>query len=311
MAKNRIISVTTARDIDHRVERVLRGLGNPDPPLSLENVRELLKIDREFYTADDSSLAREVISRIRVATVQVYRRPSLLADAIRKLSLKALYLPDRKRILLDESLPEKKHRWNEVHEIGHSLIPWHEDLMFGDNEYTLSQDCREQIETEANFAAGRLLFLRERFTDEACALEPSIENVRALHKVFGNTLSTTLYRFVESAGVERPIVGMITGHPHVSRRSDDFDPANPCSHFIQSPAFGRFFGRMSEAELFAAVASYCGSQRGGPLGEDELILTDDNGDLHHFLFETFFNGYDALTLGKYLHPLVRVLARSA
>ena len=311
MAKNRIISVTTARDIDHRVERVLRGLGNPDPPLSLENVRELLKIDREFYTADDPSLAREVISRIRVATVQVYRRPSLLADAIRKLSLKALYLPDRKRILLDESLPEKKHRWNEVHEIGHSLIPWHEDLMFGDNEYTLSQDCREQIETEANFAAGRLLFLRERFTDEACALEPSIENVRALHKVFGNTLSTTLYRFVESAGVERPIVGMITGHPHVSRRSDDFDPANPCSHFIQSPAFARFFGRMSEAELFAAVASYCGSQRGGPLGEDELILTDDNGDLHHFLFETFFNGYDALTLGKYLHPLVRVLARSA
>ena len=235
----------------------------------------------------------------------------LLADAIRKLSLKALYLPDHKRILLDESLPEKKHRWNEVHEIGHSLIPWHEDLMFGDNEYTLSQDCREQIETEANFAAGRLLFLRERFTDEACALEPSIENVRALHKVFGNTFSTTLYRFVESAGVERPIVGMITGHPHVSRRSDDFDPANPCRHFIQSPAFARFFGRTSETELFTAAARYCGSQRGGPLGEDKFILTDDNGDQHHFFFETFFNRYDALTLGKYLRPAVRILARSA
>ena len=311
MAKNRIISIKTARDIDGRVERVLRGLGDPEPPLSLENVRELLKIDREFYTADDPSLAREVISRIRVATVQVYLRPTLLADAIRKLSLKALYLPDQKRILLDESLPEKKHRWNEVHEIGHSLIPWHEDLMFGDNEYTLSQDCREQIETEANFAAGRLLFLRERFTNEVRAFDPSIENVRALHKVFGNTLSTTLYRFVESAGGERPIVGMITGHPHMSRRSDDFDSSNPCRHFIQSPAFARCFGRTSETELFEAVASYCGSQRGGPLGEDELILTDDNGDRHHFYFETFFNSYDALTLGKYLRPAVRVLARSA
>ena len=76
MAKNRIISVKTARDIDGRVERVLRGLGDPEPPLSLENVRDLLKIDREFYTADDPSIAREVISRIRVATVQVYLRPT-------------------------------------------------------------------------------------------------------------------------------------------------------------------------------------------------------------------------------------------
>ena len=311
MAKNRIISDKTARDIDGRVERVLRGLDYPDPPLRLEEVRELLRLDREFYTADDPSLAREVISRIRVASVQVYRRPSLLADAIRKLSLKAFYLPDQKRILLDRSLPEKKHRWNEGHEIGHSLIPWHEDLMFGDNAYTLSQDCREQIEAEANFAAGNLLFLRERFTAEVRDLDPSIKNVRELHTVFGNTLSTTLYRFVESAGVERPIVGMITDHPHVSRRSDTFDPANPCRHFIQSPAFAQCFGRTSEAELFTAVASYCGSQRGGPLGEEELILTDDNGRKHYFYFETFFNRYDALTLGTYLRPAARVLAMSA
>lgn len=311
MAKNRIISVKTARDIDGRVERVLRGLGDPEPPLDLEDVRELLKIDREFYTADDPSLAREVISRIRVATVQVYRRPSLLADAIRKLSLQALYLPDQKRILLDKSLPEKKHRWNEGHEIGHSLIPWHEDLMFGDDAYTLSQDCREQIEAEANFAAGNLLFLRERFTTEVRDLEPSIKNVRELHKVFGNTLSTTLYRFVESTGVERPIVGMITDHPHVSRRSEAFDSVNPCRRFIQSPAFALYFGRTSEMELFTAVASYCGSQRGGPLGEAELILTDDNGDRHIFFFETFFNRYDALTLGMHLRPAARVLAMSA
>ena len=311
MAKNRIISDKTARDIDGRVERVLRGLDYPEPPLRLEDVRELLRLDREFYTADDPSLAREVISRIRVASVQIYRRPSLLADAIRKLSLKALYLPDQKRILLDRSLPEKKHRWNEGHEIGHSLIPWHEDLMFGDNAYTLSQDCREQIEAEANFAAGNLLFLRERFTAVVRDLDPSIKNVRELHTVFGNTLSTTFYRFVESAGVERPIVGMITDHPHVSRRSDTFDPANPCRRFIQSLAFAQCFGRTSEAELFTAVVSYCGSQRGGPLGEEELILTDDNGHKHYFYFETFFNQYDALTLGTYLRPAARVLAMSA
>ena len=48
MARNRVLSEKTAKDIDERVERVLRGLGHPEPPLRLEDVRELLKLDREF-----------------------------------------------------------------------------------------------------------------------------------------------------------------------------------------------------------------------------------------------------------------------
>ena len=308
MPKNRFLNHKTASDIDSRVDRVLKGLGNPEPPLALSEVREMLKLDRAFYTREDPSLAREVIHRIRVGAIQVYRRPTLLLDAIRKVSLQALYLPDRKRILLDANLPEKKHRWNEAHEIGHSLIPWHDDMMHGDNTYTLSQDCREQVEAEANFAAAGLLFLRERFAAEACSLDPSIETIQKLHGIFQNTLSTTLYRFVEVAGAERPMVGMITDHPHERRRPATFDPLRPCRHLIRSPSFARYFGKLLEANLFAAVVGYCGSQRGGPLGEDELILTDDNGDRHCFFFETFFNRYDALTLGIYLHPEIRSAA---
>ena len=60
MVRNRIISARTARDIDSRVERVLRGLAHPEPPLRLEDVRELLEIDRVFYTVDDPKVAGEV-----------------------------------------------------------------------------------------------------------------------------------------------------------------------------------------------------------------------------------------------------------
>jgi hypothetical protein len=311
LAKNYLLSTKTAQDIDARVERVLRGLGTPNPPLTLDDVRELLKLDRAFYTADDPGIAREAISRIRVATVQVLQRPTLVIDAIRKFSLKALYLPDRKRILLDKNEPIKKHRWNEAHEIGHSLIPWHEEVMLGDNAHTLSQDCREQVEAEANFAAGRLLFLRERFTTEARSLDLTIGSVQSLHGTFGNTLSTTLYRFIEVAGQDRPLVGLITCHPHVSRRPPGHDLSKACRHFIQSPAFAARFSKTSEADVFDAVAGYCGAQSGGPLGTAELILHDDNGDPHRFSFETFFNRYDALTLGVYLRPAYRILAASA
>ncbi|MDD9993292.1 MAG: ImmA/IrrE family metallo-endopeptidase [Rhodospirillales bacterium] len=216
-------------------------------------------------------------------------------------------MPDRRRILLDASLPKLKHRWSEGHEIGHSLLPWHEAIMLGDNSLSLTPACQEEVEAQANFAAGRLLFLRERFTEEACSLEPSIEAVRALKETFGNTLSTTLYRVVESLGADRPLVGMISGHPHLTKRGKDFDPTSPCRHFIRSPAFQRHFGKISEAQLFRNVSGYCGAQGGGPLGEDELVLIDDNGDSHCFHFETFFNRYDALTLGKYQRPAHSVM----
>lgn len=90
MAKNYMIKEKTAHDIDGRIERVLRGLGNPEPPLRLEEVRELLKLDRVFYTADDPGLLQETVSRIRVATIQVFQRPMLVLDAIKKFSLEAL-----------------------------------------------------------------------------------------------------------------------------------------------------------------------------------------------------------------------------
>lgn len=297
MAKNRILLPKTVIDIDGRVDRVLRGLGNPEPPLRLEDVRELLKLDRAFYTADNPGAVRESISRIRVATVQVFKRPTLLLDVITKLSLKALYLPDRRRILLDGNLPPIKHRWNEAHEVGHSLLPWHEDVMHGDDTQTLSRECHEEIEAEANFTAGRLLFLLDRFAKEACDSAPSLAIVQGLNKSFGNTMSSTLYRYVETVGDDRPVVGLISVHPHPAKRKAGHNPAQPCRHFIQSKAFARMFSKIREHDVFAMLATYCGHQKGGPLGAAELVLTDDNGDEHVFDFETFYNRHEALTLG--------------
>ena len=95
---------------------------------------------------------------------------------------------------------------------------------------------------------------------------------------------------------------MITCHPHPDRRPFDHDPANPCKHVIQSTAFQARFARVTEVDLFGALVRYCASKRGGVIGQTELILSDDNGDPHRFYFETFYNRYDALTLGVYVGP---------
>lgn len=294
--KNILLSGKTANAIDRTVERVLRDIGNPEPPLNLDVICDRLKLAREYYTSSDDGLLTETVHRMKVAGVQILKRPSLLMEAVRKFDLKALYLPDQKRILLDNTRPALKQRWDEAHEIGHSLCPWHGDMMLGDDSQTLSPVCHAHIEAEANFTAGQLVFLKDRFLERARETVPSIEAVQSLHPIFGNTLTTTLWRYVEQAQPDTPMVGVVTSHPHPSRRKPTFNPANPCRYTIQSPAFAARFSGVSELELFGQICSYCGPQRGGPLGERESVLTDDNGNPHVFRFETFFNGYDALTL---------------
>lgn len=301
----------TLVDIDGQVEKVLRGLGNPEPPVDLRLVRELQKLDRGYYSTTDDSLLRETMSKLLVAGKQVLARPTLIGDAVRTLSLKALYLPDQKRILLDKNLPLLKHRWNEAHEIGHDLIPWHAGMMFGDTEQTLTPACHEIMEAEANYAAGQLLFLADRFVAEATASQPSLDLVRALHKSFGNTLTSTLWRFAEQAHGGRAMVALVSGHPHPSKRKAEFDPANPCRYCIESPAFRERFGHVSEVDLFGATVDYSGSQRGGTLGTGDVLLVDRAGERHAFAFETFFNGYEALTLGVYARRAPHIIGVGA
>ena len=185
--KNRTIGARAAEDLEGQVRKVLRGLEDPEPPLNLDHVRALQKLDLQYYSSADDSWLRQLASQIRVAGKQILRRPTLLLEAVRKAELSALYLPDQRRILLDLEAPELKHRWNQGHEIGHSLAPWHEPYLFGDDSASLHPSCHDTLEAEANFVSGRLLSLGNRFSEEAIDLEATIDTVFDLAKKFGNT----------------------------------------------------------------------------------------------------------------------------
>ena len=304
--RNRFLETRTARDIDTQVTKILRGLGNPTGPLDLDQVRALLKLDRQYYSSTNDSWLREKISKAKVAGKQVLQRPTLLLEVVRKFDLKALWAPDLQRIMIDEAQPKPKWRWNETHEIIHSVVPWHAGAMMGDTEYSLTPDCHEQVESEANYGAGRLLFLQGIFEEYAKSSKPSIDLVRNAQKEFGNTLTTSFWRLVETLDV--PALGVVGKHPHHDRRVINVN--EPFRYFIRSRKFIERFSTITDADTFEMIRSYCEWKKNGPLGEKELVLTDDNGDEHIFRFETFSNTYDVLTLITYLHPHAALVAVS-
>lgn len=292
-----ILKARVRADIQSRADRILRELGYPEPPLRLEDVCELLRLDRGYFTGESEGLMKLTFSRLKRAGKQLLKRPTLLADAIKKFDLRALYLPDQKRILIDDSIPKPKHRWLEAHEIGHDILPWHHDMMLGDDDLTPTVAVHDKMEAEANFAGGSLIFLGDRFASECKDCVPSIATVQMLKKRYGNTLTTTFWRVIEHAGEEMPIIGMIGQHPNqFHNEKPDF------KHIIPSSAFFKQFDIPEIEALKANISSYCFRQR-GPLGHGTIILRARDGSRHEFSFETFYNSYDALTLGCYRREL--------
>ncbi len=289
---NLFLDQKTVRDINKVVDRVHQGLAYEDGAIDLREVRDLLRLDLKYYRLDDPGLLDEVVHKLKVGAKQVIARPSLLVDAVRKFDLSALFLPDRKRILVDGSVPELKKRWYETHEIAHSLIPWHAEYTLGDDRSTLSHGCHDRIEAEANFGAGRLLFPMEAFAQQRVASPMNLGRVRAIAKHFGNTITSTLWRCVEES--DELMFATIGEHPRRAREGKLF-----IEYFVRSRAFSESFSNVSDVDVWTWIGTYCTGRASGPLGSAEQTILDVNGDSHCFVMESFSNGHNVLTLARW------------
>jgi len=296
-----ILSPGALRDIDTRVAKVLADLGSPDPPLHLEDVRELLRLDLQFYASGDPSALDSLVHYVRVGTRRLLERPTRIFDVIRKMSLRAILIPEQRVIFLDENTPKSKHRWDEGHEISHKILEWHNDTLFGDTEFTLSRECHELIEAESNHATARLLFLQDRFLGDLRDVGVGMGPAQGLAKRYRNSLTSTLRRVVESA--DRPAFLLISRHPR--RRSAEKTP--DVRYFVPSPTFAAHFPT-SRATVFETVSAHCSRARGGIIADFEFPLPDARGEQHVFHFEVFYNKHDALTLGHWVRKHAVVIA---
>lgn len=293
----------TTKEIDAQVAKLLRGLGRPTPPLNLEAVFALQKLDPQFYLTSEDGVVRETLSRMKIGAKLLFERPTRIWDAIRQADLRALYVPEFRTILVDGNLHDMKKRWSSAHEIGHSILEWHGDYALGDDLLTLEASCHEIIESEANYAAGRLLFLQEQFTERILGQEHTLASLKDIAKDFANSWTATLYRAVETLDV--PAFAVIGSHP--KRRGDE-----KTRYFVTSPSFCAWFPTFTETEALAVLSSFCSYSTRGPLGEKTFALSDARGERHEFAIESFalYQG-DVLSFARYTRKLPTLMSKTS
>ena len=147
----------TRAEIERIAAATLRDAGLTEPPLSVEILLQYVQLHRDYYDLANPGFLDRAKHKLRIDGHK-------LVDIINKVRLQAVLLFDENRICIDQELPKIKHPWASCHETGHRLLPWHKPFFFGDTAQTLDPNYQADLEAEANYAAGRLLFLGNRFT---------------------------------------------------------------------------------------------------------------------------------------------------
>lgn len=292
-----LVGESEKRDIGGHVLRILRDLGNPEPPLNLRDVRALLSLDLQYYSSTDPGLIAELTHRFTLLARKTI--PGLgkhLVSALAKSKLCAFWVPDSSQILLDQDVHEAKHRWIEAHEITHSVTPWHRGFLLGDHKQTLDPTCHATIEAEANYGAGRLLFLGDRFGNDARDMELNFGSVKKLADRYENSIVSTFWRMVEERNPNQAVFGMISVHPHHGDVGVHDGP-DPWRYFVRSTSFRTQFASIRPSDVFDLVTRHATRRRTGPILLAEDVLVDVGGTAFDYRLEAFSTKHALLTLG--------------
>jgi hypothetical protein len=133
-------------------------------------------------------------------------------------------------------------------------------------------------------------------------MEVSFKTLQQLSKRYGNSLTATLWRFVEDREPDRPVFGMVSTHPrHPCIGATD--SGQPVRHFIRSPAFRARFPQVTPDDAFSILQIHAGWTKRGPIVETDHPVVDGNGEVCEFHIESLSTPYYVLTYATFLRCL--------
>lgn len=112
-------------------------------------------------------------------------------------------------VFVDLSQSAGRRHWTMGHEAVHALLPWHEASARLDDVHRLFRDSREELEIEANYGAGYLIFQGSRWMDKALDYRQSLEVPIGLAADAGASIHAAIRYYVENH--PDPMALLVTG----------------------------------------------------------------------------------------------------
>lgn len=201
-----------------------------------------------------------------------------------------------KTIYIDPKLDTKigKKNFVKLHEIGHGVLTWQNDIMLAlDDDITLNAQIEEQFEAEANYFASITLFQHDRFLDEIEKSNLGIATVMQLSKKFGSSVHSALRNYVLNS---KNRCGLLVLNP--------FTNENGKVNFLQtrdlfySASFLREFGELILPNEFgfkwAFVQDYKFQKKFNDSGN--INLSSKEGFNFECTYHFFNNGFNSFVL---------------
>ncbi len=207
---------------------------------------------------------------------------------------KVLGLLDRRSdiIYVDPCVHDSRKLFITYHEVTHKILGWQRIILTQDDQQTLSAECEELFEAEANYGAADILFQCDRFETEARDYEVSIESALYLGGRYDSSCHAALRRFVERN--HRPCLLMVLT-PTV-RAHENGETSYYVVYSIPSIPFTNLFG---EGDLINQKFVNPRHELGQILnnsGHGEIVLVDIKGFWKTCIVQTFSNNFKTFVL---------------
>jgi hypothetical protein len=273
-----IATPESATEVTSEVKRLLRAAGITD---QLPTPKEQILACARLVERGELDLA-EYESTLTNKTLRFFHR------AVSKV----LGLLDRRSniIYVDPGIHDARKLFVTYHEVIHKVLRWQEITVTQDDKFTLSAECEDFFEAEANYGAADVLFQCERFENEARDYDLSVESALYLGSRYHSSCHAALRRFAERN--HRPCLLMVL--TPTSRECTDGRTSYYVVYTIPSLPFTGEFGEPLNLKFI---------NPGHELGEilntgdrGEIVLTDIKGYLRTCVVQAFSNGFKKFVL---------------
>lgn len=195
-----------------------------------------------------------------------------LASAIRAVqkSVKALISVKDQVILMSEDLHHAKEAFAKGHELGHSTLEWHREILYICDEHDLNQSTRDQMEWEAN-----------TFASEVLLPEPLMAK---LYGQYATSMDTVLHlRNLSGASIESCAIAFANHHPGVcvllilapTQDKDGKPQLSIKNKVVSRAAVKSSLGSLIKVQDFPAEHVLYTSSRGDGVGSSLIHMKSD------------------------------------